>query len=93
MINRDPVAGLTQRTSTIVKAPSPVPEKSPIRQEAPVVEEDSEQERFDLELAIQKSLEDQTAVLVESSSSSDSDGSSNDRRTFHCLSLSLVNRI
>ena len=68
MINRDPVAGLTQRKSVTM------PEKSPVRQEAPVVQEDTEQERLDLELAIQKSLEDQTEVPVELSSSSDSDG-------------------
>lgn len=91
MMNRDPVSGQTQRRSntTDEEPDEPKIEKSFTEKEEPlpvggtdVIEIDDE-ERADIELAIKRSLEDQTEPVVENKnnhlsdaadSSSDSDG-------------------
>jgi len=85
MMNRDPVAGLTQRRSiTNDHESSPSIQEQEVKVNQPIVEinliQENDEERLALELAIKKSLEDQQEsndISNAIESSSDSDGKSN----------------
>ncbi len=84
-MNRDPVAGLTQRRSiTNDHESSPSIQEQEVKVNQPIVEinliQENDEERLALELAIKKSLEDQQEsndISNAIESSSDSDGKSN----------------